>query len=85
MDRYNCEWPLMLAPKDAPKWAITLGQTTYYTVSKEHVDPAWRRHEAEHKKQWRREGWKFPFKYLWYQFRYGYQKNPYEVCANEVM
>lgn len=82
MDRYNCKWPLWFAPKDITVWAVTIGQTTYYSVPKNQVGAAWQRHEDKHKEQWRRDGvLKFAIKYLWYQLRYGYQDNPYEVEA----
>ena len=69
------------------RYAITLGQTAYYSVSKEEVEtnPKWIAHENHHKVQWKRDGIiKFALKYLWYQIRYGYKNNPYEVEAREV-
>lgn len=50
--------------------------------SKEDVSDRLFRHELQHVYQVRREGWlKFYLTYLWYQVRYGYSKNPYEVEA----
>ena len=87
MDKYNCKWPMRFAQKGAVNNAVTLGQTTFYSESKEYVDqhPSWRRHEECHKRQWRR-GWYvgFLFLYLWYQLRYGYERNPYEVEARKA-
>ena len=40
------------------------------------------RHELEHVYQIRRDGWlKFYVKYVYFSFRHGYEKNPYEVEA----
>ena len=67
-------------------YAITLGQTTYYTESEAYVlaDPAWMAHENWHKVQWARDGiFKFAILYLWYSITKGYQNNPYEVEARE--
>lgn len=82
MDKYNCSWVLLLATPNAQNWAVTLGQTTYYSVPESEVTDAWRKHEEKHKEQWKREGYiTFAIKYLWYQLRYGYQNNPYEIEA----
>jgi len=68
------------------EYAVTLGQTTYYSCDKDRVlrNPKWVRHENKHKEQWRRLGWKFLPLYLWYQVRYGYDHNPLEVEAREA-
>lgn len=82
-DKYDQDWALLFAPKENIRWAVTIGQTTYYSCEQEKVEPSWRIHEECHKLQWRRDGaFKFIMKYLWYQLRYGYAKNPYEVEAN---
>lgn len=82
MDKYNQKWVMMFAQKDAANWAITLGQSTYYSVPWIEVDVKWRKHEDKHKEQWAREGTvKFAIKYLWYLARYGYERSPYEVEA----
>jgi hypothetical protein len=39
------------------------------------------RHELEHVRQWRQDGWRFPFRYARLFVRYGYRQNPYEVAA----
>jgi len=84
MDIYNSKFPMLFALGGAKQWAVTIGQTTWYSVPKEQVDDAWRRHEDEHKRQWQEEGrLKFATKYLWYQARYGYQNNPYEIEARQ--
>lgn len=43
------------------------------------------RHELEHVYQVKRNGWfGFYIKYLYFNIRYGYEKNPYEVAACKV-
>ncbi|MEO5511341.1 MAG: DUF4157 domain-containing protein [Longimicrobiales bacterium] len=42
------------------------------------------RHELEHVRQWRNEGWRFPFRYARLYARHGYRQNPYEVAAREA-
>ena len=37
------------------------------------------RHEQAHVDQFAREGWVFYVKYLWYNLRFGYRNNPYEI------
>lgn len=85
MDRYNSRLAKLVAKLAGWRQAgITLGQTTYYSVSSEVVDAdhSWRSHENWHKVQWRRDGrLKFACLYLWYTLRHGYQNNPYEVEA----
>jgi hypothetical protein len=83
MDRYN-HWlgKLLAFINRLPQYAITLRQTTYYSVAQAQVSIQWRKHEDHHKVQWREEGTiKFLIKYLWYSLRYGYKNNPYEVEA----
>jgi len=83
MDKYNQIWVAKLFNK--PRWAITIGQVTFYSVPYLDVNHAWERHENKHKEQWKREGLiKFAVKYLWYQIRYGYQNNPFEIEAREA-
>jgi hypothetical protein len=88
MDKYE-HWLARLLKKlnRADDYAITLGQTTYYSETKEYVDlrPRWRKHEEHHKFQWMRDGYfTFARRYLWYLIRYGYTNNPYEVEARLV-
>lgn len=70
---------------DGGEYAVTIGQTTYYSCNRGKVlsDPQWVRHENVHKQQWRRMGWKFLPAYLWFQVRYGYDKNPLEIEARK--
>lgn len=81
-DKYNQRWVMLLAQDGCASWAVTLGQTTYYSCPETEVDAAWHRHEDKHKEQWRRDGRiLFALKYLWYTLRYGYLDNPYEIEA----
>lgn len=82
MDRYDHWLPKVIKSKSAPNWAITLRQTTYYSVPASLVDAPWRAHEECHKEQWRRVGTVlFAILYLWYLAIRGYQDNPYEIEA----
>lgn len=68
MDRYeHCIGKLagFFFGKGKP-YAITLGQTTYYSCYAYQVSDKWRKHEDEHKKQWKEDGKiKFTSRYLW--------------------
>ena len=67
------------------RWAVTFGQTAYYSVPEEGVNVLWRAHEDAHKVQYAREGFiKYIIKYVWYMARYGYKNNPFEVEARQV-
>ena len=57
----------MLAGRWRPqRWAVTWGQTTWWTVAEADVDPAWRRHEDCHKAQYARDGkLRFVCRYFW--------------------
>lgn len=84
MDRYSCKWPLWFAQNGATRWAVTLGQTTYYSESEKYVmeHPNWQRHEDCHKAQWKRDGYvKFAVRYLWQFFTKSYTEIDYEVEA----
>ena len=68
------------------RYAVTFGQTTYYSVSEEAVNQSatWRLHENWHKEQYAKEGFfTFLVKYIYYSIRYGYHNNPFEVEARE--
>jgi hypothetical protein len=82
MDVYNSRFALLFAPKGKTRWAITMPWGTHYSVPENEVSPAWRRHEDQHKKQWRRYWYvDFAVLYLYYQVRYGYTANLLEVEA----
>jgi hypothetical protein len=82
MNYYNSKFPLLFAPKGVKRWAITIGQRTWYSVPQDQVDAAWAKHENIHKDQWKREGFLMGLKYIYYHFRYGYDRNPYEIEAS---
>ncbi len=66
-----------------PAAAVTLGETIVVhpgTVISERL----MRHELEHVRQWREEGWMFPFRYALAYLRHGYRDNPYEVAARNA-
>jgi hypothetical protein len=79
---------MWFAPKNAPNWAITLGQTAYYSMSEKEVlaRPNWIKHENKHKEQCKRLG---TIKYLilniyYNRIKYGYENNPLEIEAREA-
>ena len=83
MDKYNKKWVMTLAQGETDKWAITIGQVTYYSCAYYEVNPNWRRHEEVHKKQWKQYGFRFPFLYLWELIRNGYWNSRFEIEARD--
>jgi len=87
-DIYNSKIAKLFGKLNGSKrYAVTFGQTAYYSVSKEEVEesPSWIAHENAHKEQYAEEGFcKFLAKYLYYSAKHGYRNNPYEVAAREV-
>lgn len=82
MNIYNSRFALLFAPKGKIRWATTMPWGTHYSVPANEVSPSWRRHEGCHKRQWRRYWYLgFAVLYLWYRWRYGYERNPLEVEA----
>ncbi len=66
-------------------YAVTLGQTAYYSCTEDKVAPWWHAHENQHKVQWARDGKiKFLIRYLWQLITKGYNKIDYEIEAKEV-
>jgi hypothetical protein len=86
MDRYNQRWVNVIFNWHRYSgFAVTIGQTTYYSCDKSLVTDRWRRHEDKHKEQYRRLGMVgFLIRYFYYQIKYGYMKNPLEVEAQLV-
>ena len=82
MDKYN-HWIGKLVGKlnNNPRYAITLWQTSYFSVAESEVGESWHKHEDCHKRQWKTYGSKFLFMYLWESFKNGYTKNTYEIEA----
>lgn len=69
-----------------PDPAVTLWNTVHAkNFSGAVLDAQSLNHELEHVRQWHRLGRvKFAVTYLWYQLRYGYNKNPLEQEARQV-
>lgn len=70
-----------------PTWVngITLYPWILYTLPKSCISTKTRIHEWVHIEQVRRVGWlKFYASYLYYQLRYGYRNNPWEVEARAL-
>lgn len=65
-------------------WAITLPTGIY--ILEEHISKDWLiRHERKHEEQAARYGWLvFLARYFWYQMRYGYNNNPFEIEARQA-
>jgi hypothetical protein len=88
MNKYNSKIAKVFGFVNGQKrYAVTFGQTAYYSVSKEEVlkSPNWIKHENRHKEQYAKEGvLKFAVKYIWYSIRYGYKANPYEIDARQA-
>jgi hypothetical protein len=63
--------------------AVTLGSRVYTPLAK--LSAATLRHERVHVAQWKRHGaFRFAILYLWYHFRHGYERNPFEVEARRA-
>ena len=72
---------------DEELYAVTLGQTTYYSCPFWAVydRPWWKLHEDKHKEQWKRIGRiRFACSYIWQNLTVGYHKNKWEIEANEA-
>jgi hypothetical protein len=81
-NKYNQKWVSLLWGEK--RWAVTIGCITFYSVPKSEVHASWQAHEDWHKVQWRRDWYVlFLIKYLYYNWKYGYWNNPYEVEARE--
>lgn len=84
MDKYNQKWPLWFKPKDSTlrSFAITIGQTCYYGCAENEVDAKWRRHEDQHKLQFKKYGIiGYSIRYCYQLLRYGYWNAPFEIEA----
>ena len=89
MDKYN-HWLgrlFSLIFYNGKPYAVTLGQTTYYSGPSTDVSPQWRRHEDEHKKQWARHGKaRFLSRYIWQWItrNFNHDRIDYEIEAQEA-
>jgi hypothetical protein len=68
------------------EYAVTFGQTTYYSCDKSIVDsaPWWKVHEDTHKEQYTKDGWfVFLYRYIWQGLTKGYLCIDYEIESRE--
>jgi hypothetical protein len=63
--------------------AVTLGDTIVVNPSVV-ASASLVRHELEHVRQWREDGFMFPIRYAMQYARHGYRANPYEVAARNA-
>jgi hypothetical protein len=65
-------------------WAVTLGWWIFIWPWCHATDERLIRHEQVHLRQWKRY-WMvgFPFIYIYYHLKYGYQNNPLEIEARK--
>lgn len=86
MNKYNHWLPKFIAIFSIFKnYAITLGQTTYFSCHKEDIDMSWFAHEDKHKEQFARDGYiKFITRYFWQWIIKGYYNIDYEIEAFEA-
>lgn len=86
MDKYNSKIAKIFGYFNKQHlYAITIGQTAYYSCDESLVHSKWRAHENQHKIQWARDGkLKFLFRYLYQLLKIGYTKIDYEIEAREA-
>lgn len=83
MDKYS-HWIGKLFAKinKCNGYAVTFGQTTYFSVSDDQVMQWWHVHENTHKLQYREDGWiKFLIRYIYQGITKGYLAIDYEIEA----
>ena len=83
MDKYN-HWLGKLFGKlnKSTKYAITLGQTSYFSCNESLVSNWWRVHEDTHKLQFAKDGYiKFLSRYIFQLITKGYLYIDYEIEA----
>ena len=83
MDKYN-HWlgKLFGYFNNETHYAVTFGQTSYFSVAQSMVVNWWQVHEDTHKKQYARDGWiKFLTRYIWQLYKKGYYNIDYEIEA----
>ena len=63
-------------------YAVTFGQTAYFSVPESEVSESWKVHEDEHKKQYAKDGtFVFLYRYIWQLITKGYYNIDYEIEA----
>lgn len=83
MDRYE-HWIGKLAKflfSQDVSYAVTLGQTTYFSCYAYQVGERWHKHEDEHKKQWKKGRARFITSYIYQWLTKGYNEIDFEVEA----
>lgn len=87
MDKYE-HWIGKLAKflfSKGDAYAITLGQTTYFSCYAYQVGERWHKHEDKHKRQWEEDGkMRFAFRYIYQWLTKGYDKIDYEIEARKA-
>jgi hypothetical protein len=87
MDQYNSKLAKLFGLFNGESlYAVTIGQTAYYSCDESLVHPAWRAHENQHKVQWARDGKiKFLSRYIWQLITKGYENIDYEIEARAAV
>ena len=85
MNKYNHWLGKLFGFFNARKnYAVTFGQTAYFSCSQSQVSDVWQKHEDVHKEQYKRDGWfKFLSRYIWQLITKGYTNIDYEIEARE--
>jgi hypothetical protein len=85
MDIYNSKLAMMMRPdKSWTQNAITIGQTTYWSLPQgdSRITQEWIDHENRHKEQWKKYGVFFLPNYIWQTIVHrSYYENSFEVAA----
>jgi hypothetical protein len=86
MDAYNSKIAKVFRFfSHSKEYAVTLGQTAYFSCPQEQVPSWWQAHEDEHKKQWERVGKvRFLTRYMWQLVTKGYANIDYEIEARNA-
>ena len=86
MNKYN-HWIGKLFSKfnGGVNYAVTFGQTTYFSCDESIVPVWWHRHEDKHKEQYAKDGWiKFLSWYILQLLIKGYLNIDYEIEARQA-
>jgi len=75
----------LLARLFLPKRYVAITLSNHVLTRETSLDGRILRHESAHVEQWRRYGLVgFLARYLWYHFKYGYARNPFEIAARKA-
>jgi hypothetical protein len=65
-----------------PRRYLAITVSSHVLTRESHLDERVLRHEQAHVEQWKCHGRvRFLARYLWFHFRYGYDRNPFELEA----